>query len=115
MKKATPHTHAHIRGDATDVSVHAALFSDELFQVGLAQLGIVKEGGIGVDVRVDSLVDDSTRWMHLVVVTVITSKLGLDKKGAFDGFGPYQYKKTIFILSIKLKVALVWNIPKELG
>ena len=50
--------------------------------------------------------DDSTRWMHLVVITVITSKSGLDKKGAFDGVGPYQYKKTIFILSIILKVIL---------
>ena len=58
-------TDADIGCDAADIDVSAALVSDELLQAGLAELGVVKEGGVGVDGGVDPLVDHPGLGMHL--------------------------------------------------
>ena len=49
-------THTHVRGNPADVDVCAVGLLDELGQPRLAQLRVVEEGGVGVHVRVDSLV-----------------------------------------------------------
>ena len=60
-------TDADISSDATDIDVSAALVSDELLQTGLAELGVVEEGGVGVDGGVDPLVHDPGLGVHLEV------------------------------------------------
>ena len=61
-------TDTDIRGDAADVNVGATLVVDELLQAGLAQLGVVEEGGVGVDVGVDSFVHHAGLRVHLQVL-----------------------------------------------
>ena len=58
-------TDADIGSDAANIDVSAALVPDELLQTGLAELRVVKEGGIGVDGGVDALVDNPGLGMHL--------------------------------------------------
>ena len=58
-------TDTDIRGDAADVNVGATLVVDELLQAGLAQLGVVKKCRVGVNIGIDSLVDDVFLWVFL--------------------------------------------------
>ena len=60
-----PLTDTDIRGDTADVDVGAALVVDELLQAGLAQLGVVKKCRVGVNIGIDSLVDDVFLWVFL--------------------------------------------------
>ena len=60
-------TNTDIGGDAADVEVSHLLVLDDLLQRGLAHLGVVKEGGVGVHLGVDPLVDDPGLGMHLEV------------------------------------------------
>ena len=58
-------TDTDIRGDAAHVDVGTALVVDELLQAGLAQLGVVKKCRVGVNIGIDSLVDDVFLWVFL--------------------------------------------------
>ena len=58
-------TDADIGSDAADIDISTALVPDELFETGFAELGVVKEGGVGVDSGVDALVDHPGLGMHL--------------------------------------------------
>ena len=58
--------HTDIRGNATDINICAAFTSYQLLQPGLTQLSIVKKGGVRVNIRIDSLVDDVFLWVFLV-------------------------------------------------
>ena len=60
-------TNTDIGGDAADVQINHLLVLDDLLKRGLAHLGVVKEGGVGVHLRVDSLVDDPGLGVHLEV------------------------------------------------
>ena len=54
-----------ISGNTTDVDVCAAFSSYQLLQAGLTQLGIVKKCRVGVNIGIDSLVDDVFLWVFL--------------------------------------------------
>ena len=54
-----------ISGNTADEDVSAALSSYELLQAGLAQLGVVKKCRVGVNIGIDSLVDDVFLWVFL--------------------------------------------------
>ena len=60
-------TNTDVSGNAADVEVAHLLVLDELLKRGLAHLGVVKEGGVGVHLGVDPLVDDPGLGMHLEV------------------------------------------------
>ena len=59
-------THTDIRGNATHINICAAFTSYQFLQAGLTQLSIVKKGGVRVNIRIDSLVDDVFLWVFLV-------------------------------------------------
>ena len=71
-------TDADIGCDAADVDVSATLVSDELLQTGLAELGVVKEGGVGVDGGVDALVDHPGLGMDLELLVKLRTPGVLD-------------------------------------
>ena len=90
------HTDADISGDATDIDVSAALVSDELLQTGLAELGVVEEGGVGVDGGVDPLVHDPGLGVHLEV------GVQLRAPGVLHAVpGPENLKELFFRIFIK--------------
>ena len=60
-------TNTDIGGDAADVEVSHLLVLNDLLERGLAHLGVVKEGGVGVHLGVDPLVDDPGLGMNLEV------------------------------------------------
>ena len=60
-------TNTDISGYAADVEITHLLILNELLQRGFAHLGVVKEGGVGVNLRVDPLMDDPGLGMHLEV------------------------------------------------
>ena len=51
-------TNTDVSGDATDIEIGDLFLSDQLLHVGLAQLLVVKEGRIGINVRVETLLDN---------------------------------------------------------
>ena len=57
--------------DATDINICAALLSYQLLQAGLTQLSIVKKGGVRVNIRIDSLVDDV--FLRVFLAQILTS------------------------------------------
>ena len=57
-----------ISGNTADEDVCAALSSYELLQAGLAQLGVVKKCRVGVNIGIDSLVDDVLVWVFLAQI-----------------------------------------------
>ena len=90
------HTDADISCDATDIDVSAALVSDELLQTGLAELGVVEEGGVGVDGGVDPLVHDPGLGVHLEV------GVQLRAPGVLHAVpGPENLKELFFRIFIK--------------
>ena len=85
-----------ISGNTADEDVCAAFSSYELLQAGLAQLGVVEEGGVGVDGGVDPLVHDPGLGVHLEV------GVQLRAPGVLHAVpGPENLKELFFRIFIK--------------
>ena len=67
-----------VSGNTADVNIRDTFLSDQRLQPGLALLGIIEEGGVGVNVGVDPLVDDVSPGVFLEVLVKVSSPAVLD-------------------------------------
>ena len=73
-----PVTYTYIGGNTTDIHISTARVLDQLSQRCLAKLGVVKECRVGVNVGVDTLVDNSSLGMDLEILVKLSSPGVLD-------------------------------------
>ena len=57
IKSVKANTNTDVRSNAADVEISDILLSDQLLHVGCAQFLVVKEGGVGINVGVETLLD----------------------------------------------------------
>ena len=60
-----------ISGNTTDINICTAFSSYQFLQAGLAQLSIVKKCRVGVNIGIDSLVDDV--FLRVFLAQILTS------------------------------------------
>ena len=60
--------HTDVRGNPTDVNIRHGLVPDELLQASLAQLGVIEECAVGVNIWVDAFVHNSGFGVELEVL-----------------------------------------------
>ena len=67
-----------VSSNTADVNIRDTFLSDQRLQPGLALLGVIEEGGVGVNVWVDPLVDDVSPRVFLEVLVKVCSPAVLD-------------------------------------
>ena len=73
LDRALALTYADISSNATNIDISAALSADQLLQAGLAELGVVKECRVRVNVGVDTFVDNASLGVHLEILVQLSS------------------------------------------
>ena len=58
-------TNTDVSSDSADVEIGDLFLPDQLLHVGLAKLLVVKEGRVGINVRVETLLDSVAIWVDL--------------------------------------------------
>ena len=65
VKSVRSDTNTDVSSDAADVEIGDIFLSDQLLHVGCAQFLVVEEGGVGINVGVETLLDGVALGMDL--------------------------------------------------
>ena len=74
-KSVRSNTNTDVSSDAADVEIGDLFLSDQLLHVGCAQFLVVKEGGVGINVGVETLLDGVALGVDLGTKVVCSLKI----------------------------------------